>query len=274
MLRRNPRAVFVGGAHVFPGGSVDALDGDPALAARSTGLAPATADALLGVPGATRFWVAALRETFEEAGVLLARHRGDGTLLDVERATRTSLASARARLLRGVTDLAAVLDAHDASLDLGALVPFGRWITPVGAPRRFDTRFFVAAAPAGHEYAHDDVELVDSEWLHPDDALDRARAGAIELIYPTIRSLLVMRRFTSAAAFLEATRARWDAPDPLRVMDLEQGWQIDLTTDQEHRADDEASRFVMGMGRSDRAADARVDVDAAADAPGSVAVGR
>jgi len=152
------------------------------------------------------------------------------------------------RLLAGQTDLAAVLDSHDAVADPGALVPFGRWITPHGAPKRYDTWFFVAAAPDGHAYAHDDGEMVASEWVHPDDALARARTGHIELIYPTIRSLLVMRRFPSAAAFLAAARDRWCRPGPLRVMDPDQGWQLDLTTDVEHRADDVAAGFVVRMG--------------------------
>lgn len=250
MVRRNPRSVFVPGAYVFPGGQVDAADAARAVLDRATGPTDETADDMLGAPDARRFWVAAVRESFEEAGVLLARARDGHTPFEPSADARRSLADARTRLLAGQTDLAAVLDAHDALLDLGALVPFARWITPVGAPRRFDTWFFVAAAPDGHAYEHDDDEMVASEWVHPDAALARARSGEIELIYPTIRSLLVMRRYLSAAAFLDAARGRWCAPGPLRVMDVEQGWQLDLPTDDEHRADNEASGFVLGMERA------------------------
>lgn len=250
MVRRNPRSVFVPGAYVFPGGQVDADDRARAVLDRATGPAGETADALLGTPDALRFWVAAVRESFEEAGVLLARTRDGHTRFDPTDGARRSLAHARTLLLRGETDLPGVLDAHDALLDLGALVPFARWITPIGAPRRFDTWFFVAAAPDGHAYEHDDDEMVASEWLHPDAALARAQSGEIELIYPTIRSLLVMRRYPSAAAFLDAARSRWRAPDALRVMDVEQGWQLDLPSDAEHRADNEASGFVLGMERA------------------------
>ncbi|MFM8304528.1 MAG: NUDIX hydrolase [Actinomycetota bacterium] len=249
MLRRNPRSSFVPGAYVFPGGQVDPADAAPGLLARTTGVDPAVADAWLGVADATRFWVAAVRESFEEAGVLVARRRTDGAPIDPDAVDPGALADDRVRLLRGETDLTRVLDAHAALLDLGSLVPFGRWITPVGAPKRFDTWFFVAAAPTGHVYEHDDDEMVASEWVHPDAAIERARTGAIELIYPTIRSLLVMRRYPSAAAFLAATRERWSRPDALRVMDAGQGWQLDLTTDDEHRADDAASGIVVGMGR-------------------------
>lgn len=248
MLRRNPESTFVPGAYVFPGGQVDPGDSAPTFLERTTGVGPSEADARLGVPGAARFAIAAVRESFEEAGVLIARSRRDGAALGGAGADHESLAADRTRVLRGETDFAAVLDAHDVVVDLDDLVPFARWITPPGAPKRYDTWFFVAPAPEGHAYEHNDDEMVASEWVHPDDALARARAGEIELIYPTIRSLLVMRRFPSAAAFVAAARDRWSRPDALRVMDPGQGWQLDLTTDSERRADDEASRFVVRMG--------------------------
>jgi 8-oxo-dGTP pyrophosphatase MutT (NUDIX family) len=248
LLRRSPDSTFVPGAHVFPGGRVDPGDASRAWHERVTGLDAAQADLRLGTPDATRFWVAAVRETFEEAGVLVARSRASGLPLDPVAAADAGLGADRMRLLHGDTDLATVVDAHAAALDLGALVPFGRWITPPGAPKRYDTRFFVAMAPAGHAYEHDDGETVASEWVRPEDALARARDGAIELIYPTIRSLLVLCRYDDAEAFLDAVRARWARPDPMRVMDSDQGWQIDLTTDAEHADDDAASRFVVRMG--------------------------
>jgi hypothetical protein len=135
-----------------------------------------------------------------------------------------------------------VLDAHDARVDVEPLVPFARWITPQGAPRRFDTWFFAAAAPAGHAYEHDDHEAVASEWVRPADALTRARSGDIELIYPTVRTLLVMARYPTGAEFLAAARARWQHPDPLRVMNLMQGWQLDLGTLADLEADDAFTR--------------------------------
>lgn len=246
MLRRHPDSTFVPGAYVFPGGQVDADDAHPGYLERARDFDAPAAEALVGPGEPARFWVAAVREAFEEAGVLVARSRADDALLD-HRADHDALAADRIRLLRGDADLAGILDAHDAVLDLGALVPFGRWITPPGAPKRYDTWFFVAAAPSGHAYAHDDGEMVASEWVDPDDALDRARAGRIELIYPTIRSLLVLRRFRSASALLAAARQRWSRPGALRVMDPDQGWQLDLTSDAEHRADDAASGFVVRM---------------------------
>ena len=255
LQRRNPASTFVPGAYVFPGGRVDADDADPRLVGEDFDVG--AAEAAVGCAGATRFFVAAVREAFEEAGVLLARHRADGRLLDAT-ADRVRLADARTRVLRADSALATELDRLDAVLDLRALVPFGRWITPIGAPKRYDTWFFVAAAPPGHVYAHDDDragEMVASEWSRPADALARAREGAIELIYPTIRSLLVLDRFPSAAAVLAAAQDRWRRPDPLRVMDPDGGWQLDLTTAAEHAADDAASGFVLRMGPPPAGAD-------------------
>ncbi len=222
MLRRNPESVFAGGAYVFPGGAVDADD-------RALG-------------EDLRFWVAAVRETFEEAGVLLACTHADDTTLDPSPDAMAQLAADRLRLLAGAASFDAVLVAHGARIDLDALVPFARWITPAPSPRRFDTWFFAAAAPEGHAYAHDDNELVASEWMRPVDALARARAHEFELIYPTVRTLLVMARYRSAGDFLADARARWERPEPLRVMNPMQGWQLDLGTVADLEADNEFTR--------------------------------
>jgi 8-oxo-dGTP pyrophosphatase MutT (NUDIX family) len=222
MLRRNPESVFAGGAYVFPGGAVDADD-------RALG-------------DDRRFWVAAVRETFEEAGVLLARTSADDAPFDASPDALEDLAADRLRLLTGSATFADVLGAHQARIDFDALVPFARWITPSPSPRRFDTWFFAAAAPDGHAYEHDDNEAVASEWIRPVDALARARSDDIELIYPTVRTLLVMARYPSAAEFLADARARWDGPDPMRVMNPMQGWQLDLGTVADLEADNEFTR--------------------------------
>ena len=226
MLRSNPESVFAAGAYVFPGGAVDADD-------RALG-------------DDRRFWVAAVRETFEEAGVLLARSRtGDGSPVAVSSDVMARLADDRRRLLAGTVSFATVLDAHAARIDLDALVPFARWITPAPSPRRFDTWFFAAAAPDGHAYEHDDFEAVASEWIRPADALDRARADDIELIYPTVRTLLVMARYRSADDFLADARARWERPDALREMNPMQGWQLDLGTTADLEADNQFTRALF-----------------------------
>src|SRR5262249_5668208 len=159
-----------GGASVFPGGAVDPEDRAPALLASVDGVAPADADARLGEAGALGRWVAAIRESFEEAGVLLARDAAAGRPLlgrDRETSRLASLDADRRALLAGERTFTDVVTARAAVLDAGELVPVARWITPAGAPRRYDTWFFVAPAPTGHAYLHDDVEAVASEWVRP-----------------------------------------------------------------------------------------------------------
>lgn len=246
MMRRNPRAAFVPGAHVFPGGKVDPGDADPAALVGATGPADGVADGWLGRIGARRFWVAAVREAFEETGVLLAR-RADGTAFVPDAADRAALAAARPAVLAGDLALAAVLADRGLVLDLDALVPLAHWITPEASDRRYDTWFFVALAPVGHDPVHADGEMVASAWLAPDEVLRRARTRSLELIYPTVRTLLLARRYPTGAALVSAARERWDRPDPWRVMNPDQGWQLDLVDDEEHCADDRASGFVMGM---------------------------
>lgn len=200
MMRRNPASGFVGGAHVFPGGAVDAADRSPDAARSCRGLDDAMASRLAGQPaGGLAFWVAAIRETFEEAGILLARD-ADGRpvsfgLPDVA----ARFAGHRRAVDTGAATLVEVCRREDLTLDAGALSLFSRWVTPLGAPRRYDTRFFVAVAPDGQEARHDDRELVDTAWLTPAEALRRHRAGEIVLILPTERSLEALARFERAA---------------------------------------------------------------------------
>ena len=183
LLRRNPHSVFVPGAHVFPGGAVEAADGTrhPVDAGAPT---DAEASERLELDeGGLAFWVAAVRETFEEAGLLFA----DGP---VERADAD-----RRAVDAGERDFAEVCTEHGLSLRLGDLRYFGHWITPPGGPRRYTTRFFVAPAPPGQEHAHDDGEAVDSEWVRPQVALDRFASDEWELILPTERSLRALAQF-------------------------------------------------------------------------------
>jgi len=208
MLRRNLQADFVAGAYVFPGGAVDAGDRDPALLARCHGRDDVEASALLNAPaGGLGFWVAAIRESFEEAGVLLARSRDTGEAVDLSApVTDARFETARHEVARGDRPFLDVVTREDLMLEAGALHVFSHWITPPGAPRRYDTWFFVAAAPEGHAYLHDDGENIESEWVRPADALDRADRDEIELIFPTMRSLQTMATYETGSEFVDAVQ--------------------------------------------------------------------
>jgi 8-oxo-dGTP pyrophosphatase MutT (NUDIX family) len=196
MVKRHGASGFMAGAHVFPGGKLDAGDSAEAVLARCEGRTAEDAQRALAEPEldarvAQGLFVAAARETFEEAGVLLARQAVAGDLS----AARTQLNTSG--------DLASVLAALDARLQLGQLVPLSRWITPVIEPRRFDTRFFLARAPEGRLAAHDAHETTEHAWLTPVDALDLLERGDILLPPPTLISLQWLSLFASAQTALK-----------------------------------------------------------------------
>ncbi len=215
MLQRTLGAVFAAGAHVFPGGAVD--DDDEQLARHAP--TPAGSGA---VPGRAR--VAAIREAFEEAGVLLARDGQTGRPVDP-----TRLGAARAALRRGA-GFAALVDELGVELDVDALTPVARFVTPPGAPRRFDAWFFVAAAPAGQEYRHDDEETVASVWLRPEAALAADDRGEVWLVEPTRWTLETIAGFDTAGELLDAARAAWaERRSPVSEHDARRGWLLPLT---------------------------------------------
>ncbi len=210
MLRRNLQSEWVGGAYVFPGGAVDPGDRDPEVLARCPDRDEAQASAQLGMAdGGLGYWVAAVRETFEEAGVLLARAAKTGALVDP---AEPRLAKLRDQLNAGSITFQDLIEAEDLLLDVAGLHAFSHWITPEGAPRRYDTRFFLAAAPVGHAYLHDETETVASRWVRPAEALVASDRGELELIFPTRKSLEALSRFATAAELLDAVREATGVP--------------------------------------------------------------
>ena len=198
MVKRSGLSDVLGEAHVFPGGKIDAADSSPALLGRVHGLDALDVDALgedLPRERAAGMFVAAARETFEEAGVLLAHSmRGD-------------LKAARERL-NAKAPLDEVLRSVDAMLDAAALVPWVRWVTPERLAKRFDARFFLALAPPLQAAVHDDFEATHSEWLSPQAALARWEAGSIKLAPPTYMSLSHLAIFDDIASLLADARSR------------------------------------------------------------------
>jgi len=210
LMRRTHRAEFASGAYVFPGGAVDDADHSPALAALAHGLDDARASRTLGVPhGGLAYWIAAIRECCEEAGLLLAYDR-DGALVAIEdEARRAQFLAQRRALARNERSLAELLRAEGLTLATDALVYLSRWITQAGRPRRFDTRFFVARAPARQRSEHDGAELLHHIWITPSEALERHARGEVNLLFPTIKTLQTLAQFRSvddALAFAHSER--------------------------------------------------------------------
>jgi glyoxylase-like metal-dependent hydrolase (beta-lactamase superfamily II)/8-oxo-dGTP pyrophosphatase MutT (NUDIX family) len=215
LLQRTPNAAFLAGAHVFPGGALDKADRDVRVLRRVAGISDSQASARLGVEsGGLAYWVAAIRECFEEAGILLAENE-EGGALDARRIA--ALAQYRAPLHAGKLAFHEFLEKERLLLSGGALAYFGHWITAPGRARRFDTRFFLALAPGNQRGAHDGTELVDSAWLRPVEALEREAQGAMQLVFATRNTLADLQRFARAKdafehareAEVETNRACW-----------------------------------------------------------------
>ena len=189
----------------FPAGPWTRPTGAPGRRPLCVGRTDAGASALLGIEsGGLAYWVAVVRETFEEAGLLLARREDGRTSSPASAEEEARFAAARVAVNKGTRRFLDLCRDERLRLTVGEIHYFAHWITPRGAPRRYDTRFFVAAAPPGQVAAHDAGETIAEVWISPDDALARHRAGEIEIIFPTIRNLQVIGRFATSAALLAA----------------------------------------------------------------------
>ena len=236
MLQRNLKSDFVGGADVFPGGGVDPEDAEEDLEQVFVGRSDADASRLVGVDRAgLAFWVAAIRESFEEAGVLLAVTDDDRVVSFADPEVAVRFAVHRADVDSGRRRLAAVCVDEGLRLDVGAIHYFSRWVTPLGAPRRYDTRFFVAAAPAEQVALHDDHEVIGTRWLTPAAALADHEAGRITMIFPTVRTMVALERFGTAAEVLDHTAGQ-GAIEPVLplIEDVGGGMRIVLPGDPEN----------------------------------------
>lgn len=188
LVRRHDKVAFMGGAHVFPGGRVDEAD-------RAWG-------------GDLGHHVAAVRELFEEAGVLLARRAG-GSMLDfADPAESARFHAYRGALAAGTMTMRDLVERERVDIAFDRLAWFAHWVTPDIEIKRFDTRFFVAAAPEGQHPVHDDSETTDSEWIDPAEAVARCRRDEIALPPPTWTTLRMLSNFRSVEEVMQWARGR------------------------------------------------------------------
>ncbi|MCL4434304.1 MAG: NUDIX domain-containing protein [Actinobacteria bacterium] len=216
MLKRNLQSGYVPGAHIFPGGEVDAADYSGDAMVLCDGITDEQASRRLGVArSGLAWWVAAIRECFEEAGLLLATPaipaksttrstRGSGgfvsldSMEDIER-----FREYRTAVTADPKNLVAICRNEGLRLAAGSLHYFSHWVTPHGAPRRYDTRFFLAVAPSRQPPLPDSREIVETMWITPQDALAQYREGSFDMLIPTVKTLERLSKFNNTTALLE-----------------------------------------------------------------------
>jgi 8-oxo-dGTP pyrophosphatase MutT (NUDIX family) len=196
MVVRHHAIEFASGALVFPGGKVDPGDSDPAWADLAEIDAPAQRANI----------VAAARETFEEAGLLLARKRGTQNMIEAQEA-HDLVERYRAPILAGTRPFRALIAGEGLLLATDLMVPFAHWITPEGLPKRFDTYFYLVAAPVEQLGAHDGAESVEGLWITPQQALRDAEAGSRTLVFATQMNLVKLARYRTVGEAVAASRA-------------------------------------------------------------------
>jgi len=209
MVLRNRRSRFVPGYHVYPGGILDAEDYEPRIERFCRGIDRARASEIL--PDMSRpekalgAWVAGIRESFEEVGMLIALRRDGSPVTIRTEAERARFCGYRRALNGGEMKFHEMLEREDLVLPLDRLHYFSHWITPEPLPLRYDVRFFVAEAPADQAVAHDGVELTEHLWLRPSVALEEYEKGRIGMVLPQIMTLVDLSRFrTVEEALAEA----------------------------------------------------------------------
>lgn len=211
LLRRHGRSGFAAGAWVFPGGVVDPADGDAGLADRMDGPTPMQWAERLGLSDpaeAMAFVVSAVREAFEETGILLARVAEDATNPG---AAKEGLDIARRALLAEVVDIRQVVVTRSLRIAANEMLYLAHWITPEPEPRRYDTRFFLARVPADAVCTPHEAEMTESVWLTARGAVHFFEGGSLKMLPPTVHTL---RRLAGYGSVDEIFAALADAPVP------------------------------------------------------------
>lgn len=212
MVRRNNKSSFVPGYYVFPGGVVDDEDCDTEISQFVRGLDCAGASKILSdmrqPQRALGAWIAGIRETFEETGILLACHKeGPPVTLNTDE-KRQRFASYREALIERKILFTEMLKKEALVLPLDKLHYFSHWITPEFLPLRYDVRFFVASAPTGQTVSHDSVELTGHVWIRPMEAIKQYERGKLDMVLPQIMTLEELKHFRTVADVMAAAYKR------------------------------------------------------------------
>jgi 8-oxo-dGTP pyrophosphatase MutT (NUDIX family) len=212
MVLRNRKSRFVPGYHVYPGGILDPEDYEPGIERFCHGInrkqASETLPDMSRPEKALGAWVAGIRETFEEVGMLIARRRDGSPVTIQSEEERNRFCDYRRALNKGKMKFHQMLEKEDLILPLDRLYYFSHWITPEPLPLRYDVRFFVAEAPPEQAVIHDGVELTEHLWLTPSRALEDYEKGKIGMVLPQIMTLVDVSRFKTVAAAIASAKTR------------------------------------------------------------------
>lgn len=210
LVRRHARANFAAGAYVFPGGMLEEYDFGQAAQNLSPGLTAEAADGIIGGlnPRAKSLglFVAGIRETFEEVGVLLAKQNGDAW--QATNSEGQDFASAREQMYQGSLEFISWVEGKGLTLATDELVYFAHWITPAIRPKRFDTRFFIAQLGPDVEVQTDRKEVFDRIWVTPAEATEKQERGELELMRPTLANLELLAPYATSQEAVEAMKQR------------------------------------------------------------------
>lgn len=208
MVRRHSNSKFLPGAYVFPGGTVEAADYAPGVEGVCQGLTFRQAQDIIADVSppekALGLFVTAIREAFEEAGILLA-YRESSDLIAITEEQKARFAEYRGQVQQDASSFAAIVRKQGFRLATDKLFYFAHWITPHIVPHRFDTRFFVATAPPGQEALYDALETTDSKWISPREIMEKQRMGELKVPFPTLSNLTALAEFSSAEEVIAST---------------------------------------------------------------------
>ena len=219
MVVRHREIAFAGGALVFPGGRVEEADG-----------------ALAGGDPLGAFRIAGIRETFEECGVLLVRPHGGAEMIRAERLLAVA-DKHHGALVRNERSLPEVLAAEGLEPATDALVHWAHWVTPASRSKRFDTQFFLAAAPPDQLAVHDGLESVESVWIAPARAVAEADAGERRLVFATRKNLEKLARHATVADAVAAARAATVVRVEPEMVRAGEGWRLRIPAEADYGGD-------------------------------------